>query len=231
MVLSVAAAGCSNTVANEAAPTTIADKVTILAIGDSILEWNVWTGESIPEVIGELLDRPVINAAVGGAHFSNPDPAAAVGGLDIRMQYVEGDWDWVVVDGGVNDLHNDCGCGACEDVLDDLVSADGRSGEIPDFVNGLVDAGDQVLFMGYYGVPSDAEFGFDRCVDEATEHGRRLLAMTAAIEGAWFVSAGDVVSADNRPAYAEDLLHPSPAGSRLIAEHIAAAIQRFESDS
>ena len=203
-------------------------EATVLALGDSFFEWNVGTGESIPDVIGEFLGRPVVNAAVGGAHFSNPDLDAAAAGLDVRQQFVDGDWVWVVMDGGGNDLNDDCGCGACESVLDVLVSVDGRSGEIPDFTRSLVEDGTQVMFVGYYEVPSDAEFGFDRCIDEGAEHGRRLEAMAAAIEGVWFVSAGDVVSADNRLAYSKDRVHPSPAGSRLVGEHVAAAIASAE---
>ena len=200
----------------------------MLVLGDSFFEWNAGTEESIPDVIGEFLGRPVLNAAVGGAHFSNPDLDAAAAGLDVRQQFVDGDWVWVVMDGGGNDLNDDCGCGACESVLDVLVSVDGRSGEIPDFTRSLVEDGTQVMFVGYYEVPSDAEFGFDRCIDEGAEHGRRLEAMAAAIEGVWFVSAGDVVSADNRLAYSKDRVHPSPAGSRLVGEHVAAAIASAE---
>jgi acyl-CoA thioesterase-1 len=229
LVLCLAAASCSGS--TTAAPDGAADaEVAILALGDSIFEWNVWTDESIPDVISEVLGRPVLNAAVGGAWFANPDPGAATEGLDIRQQYVEDDWGWVVIGGGGNDLNGGCGCGACESVLDDLVSADGRSGKIPDFSRSLLEDGTQVMFVGYYEVPSDAQFGFDRCGHELTEHGRRLQAMAAEIDGIWFVSAEDVVSADNRTAYAEDRVHPSPAGSRLVGEHVAAAIERAEAN-
>ena len=86
----------------------------------------------------------------------------------------------------------------------------------------------QVMFVGSYEVPSDAEFGFDRCMDEVAEHDMRLQAMAAAIDGVWFVSTGDVVSANNRPAYSKDRVHPSPVGSRLVGEHVAAGIENAE---
>ena len=221
------AASCSAAATEEIAETA-AGEPAILALGDSMFEWNVSTGESIPEVIGDVLDRPVLNAAVGGAHFSDATPVDGGEASDIRAQYVRGDWAWVVLEGGANDLHDDCGCGACAKVLDDLVSADGRTGEIPDFVRTLAADGTRVMVVGYYAVPSDAEFGFDRCVDEVAEQGRRLQAMAAAFEGVWFVSAADVVTADERGAYAQDRVHPSPVGARLIGEHVAATIQHAE---
>lgn len=84
------------------------------------------------------------------------------------------------MDGGGNDLHDDCGCEACELVLDGLVSDDGRSGEIPDFVRRLLDDGPQVMVVGYYEIPSDARYGFDRCADKAGEHGSGSFTTPAA---------------------------------------------------
>jgi len=196
---------------------------TILALGDSIFEWNRTQGDSIPEVVGRELSTPILNVAQGGAHFSNSDSTTA-GVLDIRSQYQEGDWEWVVIEGGGNDYRDDCGCGQCDTQIDELVSDDGLTGEIPEFVRGLVIGDTRVMFVGYYEVPSDAQFGFDLCDDEVTEHNARLALMAEAIDGVWFVSAEDVVSADNRSAYAVDRIHPSVEGSKLVGEHIAAAI-------
>ncbi len=111
-----------------------------------------------------------------------------------------------------------------------MVSADGHSGEIRDFATSLAVDGTRVMFVGYYQVRSDAEFGFGRCADEVAEHTRRLQAMAATIEGDWFVSAADVISTDNLPAFAGDRLHPSPIGARLVGEHVVAANQRVEAE-
>jgi hypothetical protein len=135
-----------------------------------------------------------------------------------------------VIVGGGNDYRDDCGCGECDTHIDELISADGLSGEIPDFVRELLTGETQVMFVGYYEVPSDADFGFDLCGDEVMEHNARLALMDEAIDGVWFVSAGDVVSADNRTAYAEDRVHPSVTGSRLVGEYIAAAIASIETN-
>lgn len=216
--------GCAN--ANESS--TPARDATILAIGDSIFEYNSLQGDSIPDVVGDVLDSNVHNAARAGAHFSNSDSEASADGLDIRGQYVDGNWDWVILEGGGNDYLDDCGCGECGPYIDELVSADGLTGEIPDFVRDLASTNPKVLMMGYYDVPSDAKFGFDRCGDEVKEHNRRLALLAGAVDGVWFFSAGDVVSVDDRAAYAADRVHPSMIGSKLIGEYLAAEIRRID---
>lgn len=221
------AAGCTTA----AEPVTSSAGLTdskILAIGDSIFEFNSIQGGSIPDVIGEVLGTAVSNAAQAGAHFSNSDSGASAKGLDIRDQYVAGNWDWVILDGGGNDYLDDCGCGDCEPYIDDLVASDGLTGEMVDFITGLVSGDTQVMIMGYYDVPSDAQFGFDQCGDEAKEHNRRLALLAAATESVWFISAGDVVSVDDRAAYAQDRVHPSLIGSKAIGEYLAAGIANIE---
>ncbi|MEM7342344.1 MAG: SGNH/GDSL hydrolase family protein [Actinomycetota bacterium] len=203
---------------------------TIVALGDSIFAWN--DSESIPDVIGATLDRPVINASVSGAHFDLPDGAeeAADDGLDIRRQYDalgQTGFDWVVLDGGGNDVNDSCGCGQCSEVLDAMVSSDGTSGSIPEFVTRVVADGSTVMFVGYYELPAEAE-GFGDCGDELQEQSTRLALMAAGIDGVHFVSAADVVTASNTAAYDEDLVHPSPEGSRIVGEYVAEAILAAE---
>ena len=129
------------------------DEAEILAIGDSILAFHSGSCASIPDVAGETLGRPVRNAAKSGAKVS---PGFGHIWGDIRNQYLEGDWDWVVVEGGVNDLNNDCDCGECSEVLDSLVSEDGAAGDVPQLVHRALDDGARVALMGYYDVPESA---------------------------------------------------------------------------
>lgn len=222
LIASCSGGGSSATTRSDAVSAT-GGGAAILALGDSIFEYNSGEGQSIPEVIGRELGIPVVNAARSGALFSNFDASAAEG-LDIREQYQDGDWDWIVIIGGGNDYMDECLCGGCESTMDELVSVDGLSGEISDFVRDLVADGSRVMFVGYYDVRSDAGFGFDLCADEAVAHNGRLAVMAEAIDGVWFVSAGDVVSVDNRSAYAGDRVHPSVIGSTLVGEYLAAAI-------
>ena len=197
----------------------------ILAIGDSIFDWNVEENASIPDVIGASLDRTVQNAAVGGAHLSSNS-----GGDDIRAQYAEarGNYDWVVFDGGGNDISDDCGCGLCDDVGEQLISADGRSGDIPELARQMVADGAKVMFVGYYQLPAGSEWAEADCNDEIAELNRRGAAMADALDGVWFTNPADVVTGSDTAAFADDLLHPSVQGSRIVGEHIARAIATAE---
>ena len=188
----------------------------IVVLGDSIMEWNADDARAIPDVIGAQLGRDVVSAAFGGALATDvPDQYASLGDIDPA---------WVVFDGGGNDLNDSCGCGSCEDLHDDLISADGTSGMIPDFADTVVADGARVALVGYYEIPAGALFGFDRCADELTEHNRRLAAAAALSDEIIFVSPADVVQADDLEAFDDDLVHPSVEGSRIVGEQIAEAI-------
>lgn len=231
-VLAVVAAGCSSEAdQGQASPGTALDDRTLLGLGDSVFDFHSEDNASIPHIAGQALDRPVLNVAVSGARFANPDPDAAAEGLDIRSQYDnlgQTGFEWVVLDGGGNDVNDGCGCGQCEALQTELISADGTSGQIVDFVTQLVNDGSNVMYVGYYEIPGDAEFGFDRCGDELTEHNRRLALMATQLEGVWFVNATDVVTADNREAYDADRVHPSPQGAQIVGEYVAIAINQAE---
>lgn len=222
-------ASCANTAGRESVSETSTQSV-ILAVGDSFFEYNAIQEASIPDVLGEAIGIRVANAAKSGALFANPDVDAAADGLDVRSQYREGEWEWVVVTGGGNDLNDLCGCGECDPVLDALIAADGLSGDIPDFVKSIAADGTKMMLVGYYDVRSDADYGFDRCADEFAELNARLEVTARITDGVWFVSAADVVSADQDSAYANDRVHPSIDGSRLIGEHLAAAMQRIANE-
>ena len=53
----------------------------ILAIGDSVLWWNGNSDRAIPDVVGKVLDRKVVNRAVPGAQFDNDSSLASAAGL------------------------------------------------------------------------------------------------------------------------------------------------------
>ena len=79
----------------------------ILVLGDSIVAWN--GGRSIPDVIANQTGRSVPSRAVPGAQFDNGSTIASAVGFDIQQQFPGGRWNWVVVNGGANDLSADCG--------------------------------------------------------------------------------------------------------------------------
>ena len=107
----------------------------ILVIGDSVLWWNSEADASVADVLTTRLGLEVANASVPGALFVGPQ------GDSIQDQYVLGDWAWLVMDGGANDLGEGCGCGDCIAAVDPLISPDATSGAIPAFAQRIVEDG------------------------------------------------------------------------------------------
>ena len=184
---------------------------TIYAIGDSVMEWNIGNG-SIPEVVGELLGQPAYNAAIGGSMMSTGED------WSIPNQYESGNWDWVIVDGGANDLNELCGCGPCETVQADIADA------YRSLVESIRAEDIRVVIWGYYGIPTEApEFG--NCNDSIDELSQMQSDLADEEEGVYWVSGKVDITGEDFSYYDDDLIHPSVAGSRKIAEQIVGAIQ------
>lgn len=191
-----------------------------IAVGDSMFDWNIEEEASIPTVIGEELGIEVANAAIGGAQVLGWDA--------IPDQYQSGSWTWAIMDGGGNDLNDECGCGDCGAVMNALISGDGTRGAIPELVATAREDGARVAWVGYYDLPEGAEFGFDRCDDELLVLRERLAAMADADAGVIFVDASDAFSADQLEMYDEDRVHPSVEGGRAVGALVADAIRTIE---
>ncbi len=190
----------------------------LFAIGDSFLEFHEAEDASIPVAAAERLGMSVHNAAVSGALLTGDEP--------ITDQYTEGVHDWLVMGGGGNDVHERCGCDGCDDLLDQMISEDGSSGMIPDFVSSVTGSGVRVAFVGYLDMPDTAADGFDGCNEELEVIRTRLGAMADGVD-VLFVDASDVVSVNDLHGYEDDHVHPSQAGAasvgRYLAERIAEA--------
>lgn len=81
----------------------------ILVLGDSMMWWGEPGDQSIGQALARTLGEPVVNLSVPGARISHPDTEARGAGFDIRTQFVARQWDWVVIEGGANDLGDECG--------------------------------------------------------------------------------------------------------------------------
>ena len=185
----------------------------MLAVGDSVLAWNRLSGGDIPRVAAQATGRAADNRSVIGARMLTGIPG----------QYRDGPWDWVIVNGGANDLRGGCGCTGCDDTLDALVTPDGQGGAMADFARDIVSRGPGVVLLGYYGT-SVAGGPFAACGDELTELSRRLSLLADSDPAILFVDAKDAIDPANLDLYARDLAHPSAAGSALIGQLIADAI-------
>jgi acyl-CoA thioesterase-1 len=188
----------------------------LLAIGDSMLAWHLEDGVSIPEVVGEQLGLSTENASISGAYLSSG------GDSDIPLQYEAGDWSWVIVNGGGNDLTDECACGDCDEVLDGILSEDGDEGTLFDLVSQIVDDGSRVALVSYFEMPEEAGEGFYECNDELAELVLRSTSMSEQFSDVIFFDSRSVVSVEDTPdAYDEDFVHPSVVGAELVGSGLA----------
>ncbi|WP_415404708.1 SGNH/GDSL hydrolase family protein [Tateyamaria sp. SN3-11] len=195
-------------------------KARILAMGDSMFAVHGATGRSMSHQLEARLKRSIVDRSVLGARFLYPLPVSGSLGLRIGSQYVERDWDWVILNGGGNDLWLACGCLRCDAKLDRLVSADGTEGAIVDVVNRARAGGARVLFVGYLrspGVPSL----IDHCAAYGDALEDRLIRMAERDSGVSYLSLKDLVPEGDRSFHAPDLIHPSYKGSAAIAARVA----------
>lgn len=195
----------------------------VLVLGDSVLAWNATKGASIPDVMGQALGRTVISKAVPGAQFDNGSTLAGAVGFDIQRQFPGGRWNWIVLNGGANDLSADCGCGACGATVDGLISQDG-SGAVPSFITRMQrETGARVIWTGYY--KGNGKGSFEGCRDDLVEMERRLAQYAAGRDGVYFVDSEDVIDPRDPAQFAPDNNHPSVKGSALIGNYLAQTIQ------
>ncbi|GAA3856811.1 SGNH/GDSL hydrolase family protein [Celeribacter arenosi] len=194
----------------------------ILAIGDSMMSWHSVGAASVPHALARLLDEPVQNAAIAGARIVSPIPP-----LRISAQYgaaPERDWDWVVVNGGGNDLVFGCGCRACDNRIARMIGPKGQRGDIPKLVRNIRKTGARVVYVGYLRSPG-VNSAIDICAPQGDELERRLSAMAAQDKGVYFLPIHDLVPHKDTSFHSLDMVHPSRKGSHAIATRIAALIR------
>lgn len=196
----------------------------ILVIGDSVMAWNGATGQAIGDVIADTTGRDVTDRAVPLARLAPESGVLRATGLSIPNQFTGGSWNWIVVNGGANDLSARCGCGACGSVVDALIAPDGESGTIPEFVGRLRGSGAKVLWMGYHA--GSGQGGFEGCRDDLVEIERRIAVLAARSDGVVFADAETVFDNTDPANFAGDRTHPSPRGSAVIGRYLADVIAR-----
>lgn len=216
-ILFIALVACTETVTRNS-------KSRILAMGDSLLATNSLSGQSVAQVIEAALGEEVIDRSVRGAQFLYDLPITGRLGLNVSKQYQSGPWDWVVLNGGGNDLWLGCGCNRCETTLARLIAPYGPHGEIPRVVNNLRRSGMRVIYVGYLRTPG-VETPIDHCRDEGAELERRIRNMAAADPGFYFLSLENLVPNGDRTFHTQDMIHPSAKASTAIGRRIAALIR------
>lgn len=199
----------------------------ILAIGDSLMAWNMLAGRSIPQVVANALQEPVESRAVAGAHVIYNLPLTGAMGMRISSQFGRDTADWVLLTGGGNDLWLGCGCSRCQRRMDRMVSPDGKKGAMPDLVRRIRESGAQVVIIGYLRSPGWNSV-IDHCRNEGDAYEARMRVMARQIEGVHFLSNADLVPEGDRSFHAPDGIHPSIKGSTAIGQRVAALIRRLD---
>ena len=197
----------------------------ILSIGDSLLAWHALSSRAIPDVVAEILAESVVDKSVSTARLIYKLPLTGAAGLSIPKQYKPGDWDWVIVNGGGNDLWLGCGCTDCDRKLDKLILEDGSNGAIPTLISQIRSDGARVIYVGYLRSPGRSS-PIDACKDEGDTLEARVNAYAAQDDGVFFVSLADLVPHGDLSFHTLDRVHPSIKGSHAIGRRIADVIQQ-----
>lgn len=210
--------GCGETVSDT-------HSARILAMGDSLLAWNRTSRAAVSDQVEAILKQPIVDRSVSGAHVIYELPVSGALGMKIASQYRPGPWDWIILNGGGNDLWLGCNCMRCENRMERLISADGKSGNIPSLVATLRSSGARVVYLGYLRSPG---FGspIEHCRDEGDELDRRIGRMSAADSGVFFVPISDLVPHGDTSFHDFDRIHPSRKGSAQIGARVAEVIAR-----
>jgi acyl-CoA thioesterase-1 len=198
----------------------------ILVMGDSFLATNSAQKQSVPAYLSKILKEPVRNRSVSGARIIYRLPLSGSLGFNIGQQYRKGAWEWIVLNGGGNDLLLGCGCRRCRAKMDKLISQDGTRGEIPKLVSKLRATNARVVYVGYLRSPG-AWSPIEGCRDDGNELEARVARLAKRDKGLWFVSLADLVARGDRSFHASDMVHPSPKGSAAAAQRIAKVIARY----
>jgi hypothetical protein len=183
----------------------------VLLIGDSVFDWNAETCSDVGDFISFALDARIQDRAVGGSWLDHPDEE------DIFSSYFSGDWSWVILDGGANDLNESCGCDCPASLLDGLISPELDRGAMPELTQRALNDGARVLLLGYYEPQPGSEF--EGCLDELEILSARYAALAETTPELTFVDARGILDPVGSPeAYAADGIHLSELGSGRIAQ-------------
>ena len=188
------------------------NEFSVQVVGDSLFGADADGCASVSTFMSLRLWLEVKDNSIPGAMVSD-------GNEGIPQQYVSGDWNWTVINGGANDIMPYCTENDCDDVLDEIITDSGE-GQIPDLVEKAQNDGSNVILLGYYSVPKGSEY--EPVILEVEIVNDRYNEFAKANEGVYFISLKDVMSPEQTPElYSEDLVHPSDDGHFAIGEHIA----------
>lgn len=208
----------------QAPAVSASEHMRVLVMGDSFMTSNGSAGYAVPNILRRDLGAFVRSQAVTGARYGYKMPITGALGFNISKQYREGDWDWVVMNGGGNDLWLGCGCMRCVKRLNRLISPDGKNGKIPTAVRRARAGGARVIYVGYLRSPGLGS-PIEHCKKVGNALEARIAVMAKQDPGVSFVSLADIVPHGDRSYHAVDMIHPSRKGSVAASKRIISSIQ------
>ena len=208
----------------QTAPVNAREKMKVLVMGDSLMTSNGSAKFSVPYLLAQKLETKVKSTAVAGARFGYKMPLTGALGFNISRQFRKGKWDYVVMNGGGNDLWLGCGCLRCKKRLNRLISPDGTKGYISTAVSRARNTGAKVIYVGYLRSPGLGS-PIEHCKKVGNALEARIGVMAKQDAGVNFVSLADIVPYGDRSFYGVDMIHPSKKGSLAVAGRIADAIR------
>lgn len=211
------------TVMRASLPETLAPRT--LVMGDSMLAWHKVSGHAVSDELQRLLGTTVVDRSMGLARYNYALPLTGSMGLNISKQYHGEKWDYVVLNGGGNDLLFGCGCFSCDGTLDKLISSDSNSGKIPDLVSNIRSNGARLIYVGYLHSPGVAT-AVDHCKNEVVELERRLSVLSSRQTGFYFLNLSDLVPSGDTSFHSSDMIHPSIKASKVIGKMVADVIRK-----
>ncbi|MCK0141554.1 SGNH/GDSL hydrolase family protein [Aliiroseovarius sp. F20344] len=199
----------------------------ILVMGDSLMAWHKATNRSIGDMLGRYLHEPVVNRSIGGARIMYNLPISGSMGMKIDRQFRGGRWDWVVLNGGGNDLWFGCGCHRCGRKLNLMVTINGQYGYVPNLINRIRATGAKVIVIGYLRTPG-VDSAIEHCRDDGDAYEARLQKMARQMKDVYFLSNKDLVPHGDKTFHTKDMIHPSFKGSAVIAKRLAVMIRKLD---
>lgn len=203
------------------------DRMNVLVMGDSFMTSNGAKGHAVPHELARNLGANVKSRAVAGARYGYRMPLTGALGFNISKQFRSGDWDYVVMNGGGNDLWLGCGCNRCQKRLNRMISSDGTKGQIPDAVRRARATGAKVIYVGYLRSPGLGS-PIEHCKKAGAALEARISVMARQDPGVSFVSLADMVPYGDSSFHGADMIHPSVKGSAAASARITAAILHKE---
>lgn len=202
-----------------------------LGLGDSIVSLYAPQCLGVMACAGLELGRYIEDHSTGGDRLTSP-----VDGVDIMHQYTHGPWEWVIMNGGGNDLVQECGCKfeghdprACEDVLDSLAVPAAGTGDLFQFIDMVkADTNDtaSILIIGYYEFPESSAENRDNCNPYVLELALRYRQTAEQYEDVFFLDTREVMDFDMHPEFFTlDHDHPSYEGAEAIGGMVADLIK------